>query len=216
MSIKHKFKYGIAIFAIVTGTVLLINSMEAAGSAAHETKNSITVIKTEENVIRRTESVIKTVEIVYSPRKIEFVPVNVPMEEAQQKEVFQICQQYGISYTLVIAIIEHESQFDAEARSATGDTGLMQINDCNKAVLSDLGFTNLTDPIQNVEAGIYILSTLAKKYEVSEALMAYNMGEKNARKLWDQGIYESEYSQEITNREIELSQYIDDLVMQGE
>ena len=215
MSIKQNFKHGIEIFAIVTATVLLLCDM-AAGSTNHETENSKIVIKKEENVTKSIENVTNTVEIVYSPRKIEFVPVNVPMEEAQQREVFEICQEYGISYTLVIAIIEHESQFDATARSATGDTGLMQINDCNKEVLYDLGFTELTDPTQNVEAGVYILSELAKKYEVSEALMAYNMGEKNAKKLWNQGIYESTYSKNITAREREFSQYIDDLEMQGE
>lgn len=142
-----------------------------------------------------------------------FVPLDVPMEEEDQKAIFDICSDYKIAFTLVMAMIEHESSFDASARSKTGDSGLMQINDCNSARLAEMGFKDLFDTRENVEAGVYMLRELFDKYgEVEAVLMCYNMGEAGAAKLWEDGIYSSGYSSEIMAREAEFSSYIDNLV----
>ena len=138
---------------------------------------------------------------------------DVPMSEEDQKAIFDICNDYKIAYTLVMAIIEHESSFDASARSKTGDSGLMQINDCNSARLAELGFTDLYDARENVEAAVYILRELFSKYgEVEAVLMCYNMGEAGAAALWEEGIFSSVYSSEIMAREAEFSSYIDNFI----
>ena len=142
-----------------------------------------------------------------------FVPLDVPMPEEDQKAIFDICNDYKIAYTLVMAMIEHESSFDASARSKTGDSGLMQINDCNSARLAELGFTDLYDARENVEAAVYILRELFSKYgEVEAVLMCYNMGEAGAAALWEEGIFSSVYSSEIMAREAEFSSYIDNFI----
>lgn len=142
-----------------------------------------------------------------------FVPLDVPMTEEDQKEIFDICNDYKIAYTLVMAMIEHESDFDASARSKTGDSGLMQINDCNSARLAEMGFKDLFDTRENVEAGVYMLRELFDKYGEAEAvLMCYNMGETGAAELWDAGIFSSTYSSEIMAREAEFSSYIDNFI----
>lgn len=144
-----------------------------------------------------------------------FAPLPVNMEEEDQRTVFDICEKYNVAFSLVMALIEHESSFDEDARSKTGDSGLMQINDINKEWLAELGFEDIMDPAQNVEAGVYILSGYLKNYETAPALMAYNMGEANAAALWEKGIFESEYSREIMAREEEFARYIDAKVMKG-
>lgn len=142
-----------------------------------------------------------------------FVPLDVPMTEEDQKAIFDICNDYKIAFTLVMAMIEHESSFDAAARSKTGDSGLMQINDCNSARLAEAGFKDLFDTRENVEAGVYMLRELFDKYgEVEAVLMYYNMGEAGAAKLWGDGIFSSGYSSEIMAREAEFSQYIDNCI----
>lgn len=75
----------------------------------------------------------------------------------------------------------------------------MQINQKNHEWLSNaVGVTDFLDPYQNIQAGIYILGTLFEKYDdPHKVLMAYNMGESGASKLWDQGIYQSKYSQRV-------------------
>ncbi len=142
-----------------------------------------------------------------------FVPLDVPMSKEDQKAIFDICNDYKIAYTLVMAMIEHESSFDASARSKTGDSGLMQINDCNSARLAELGFTDLYNARENVEAAVYILRELFNKYgEVEAVLMCYNMGEAGAAALWEEGIFSSVYSSEIMAREAEFSSYIDNFI----
>ena len=115
-------------------------------------------------------------ETPHTYKDVDFVPLPVPMTDADQEIVFGICQEYGVAFPLVMAIIEHESQFDRTARSSTGDSGYMQINDINAGQLAEMGFTDLYDPEQNVRAGVYILSELFAKHEgdTTFVLMAYN------------------------------------------
>lgn len=148
-------------------------------------------------------------------QKPRFVPLPVNMAEEDQRMVFDICEKYDVKFSLVMALIEHESGFDADARSKTGDSGLTQINDINKEWLAELGFEDVMDPAQNVEAGVYILSGYLENYETAPALMAYNMGEANAAALWERGIFESEYSREIMAREEEFARIIDAELMKG-
>lgn len=112
--------------------------------------------------------------------------------------VTRICEKYDVPVDLILAVIYVESNFDPNAISATEDYGLMQINRINHAQLEkDLGITNILNPEQNIESGVYIFSKLLNKYSENEALMAYNLGEGGAKRLWAQGIYETGYTQEV-------------------
>ena len=141
-----------------------------------------------------------------------FTPLPVSMPESDQRIVFDICKENNIAFTFVMALIGHETDFTKDARSTTGDSGYMQINDCNLEALAQKGFTDMNDTAQNVGAGVSILRELFDKYgddEVHIVLMAYNMGETGAGRLWDKGIYSSEYSRDIVSLEREYSAYID-------
>ena len=141
---------------------------------------------------------------------VKFVELPVNMKRSEQEMIFGICQDENVAFPLAMAIIENESQFNASERSSTGDSGLMQINDCNAERLADLGYTDLFDAETNVKAGTYILKELFEKYEdVTFVLMAYNMGEKGAQDAQKAGIYETEYSQGIETRAEQFSAYID-------
>lgn len=150
-------------------------------------------------------------ETPHTYKDVDFVPLPVPMTEQDQAVVFGICQEYGVAFPLVMAIIEHESQFDRTARSQTGDSGYMQINDCNADDLAKLGFSDLYDLEQNVGAGAYILRELFAKYggDTTFVLMAYNAGERGAREMRESGIHETEYTVEILERAEAFSSYID-------
>ena len=142
---------------------------------------------------------------------VPFVVLPVDMDPADQETVFRICQDGGVAFPLVMALIEHESQFDPSARSNTGDSGLMQINDINKATLYDMGYQDLFLLEDNIGAGVYMLSDLFGKYpgDTTFVLMAYNAGEKGAKKQRAAGIYETEYTREILQRAEDFSDYID-------
>lgn len=114
------------------------------------------------------------------------------------QEVMQdYCEEYGVPYALALAIAEVETHFDPDAVSGTGDYGLMQINTINHEWLSELGFDVMTYE-GNIEAGIYIISQHLNKYGEPElALMAYNSGPTGAKKLWDAGTFQTDYSQKV-------------------
>ena len=131
---------------------------------------------------------------------------TVPMDAALQRDVYDIAQEYGLDWTLLMAIIQKESRFDVNARSSAGDYGLMQINHINHARLSvEVGVNDFMNPRENVRAGAYMFSQLLSHYQdVHMALMAYNMGEGGASEWWSQGVYTSAYSREVVAIQREL------------
>lgn len=138
---------------------------------------------------------------------LNFVPLNVPMDKDLQEFIFYLSQAYEMDFTFVMALIQHESNFNADLVSATNDYGLMQINEINHSYLKEqLGMTDFTEPYDNVRAGMFILRKLFEKYESPEkVLMAYNMGETGASRLWEQGIFEINYSKSVLQIQRELN-----------
>lgn len=129
--------------------------------------------------------------------------IPVTFGEDLQEFTYYLSAAYDIDYTLVLAIISKESAFMPDGISSTNDYGLMQINACNHEWLTEeLGITDFIDSYENIKAGLFILRGLFEKYDsTSKVLMAYNMGENGASKLWEQGIFESNYSKDVLQRQ---------------
>lgn len=135
------------------------------------------------------------IEEVYAEEQEEeqFAPWDIPLDEDLQTYIHDLCEEYNMSYALIVALIDTESDFDTDAVSTTGDYGLMQINEINHKDGYD--YTNAYD---NVKHGIKALHKLCVKYEEAElALMAYNMGEAGAAAAWNKGVYSTEYTRNI-------------------
>lgn len=114
------------------------------------------------------------------------------------QEIMQdCCETYNVPYALALAIAEVETHFDPDAVSPTHDYGLMQINRCNHEWLQSLGMDPLTHA-GNIEAGLYMIGSYLSRYGDTEmALMAYNNGPGGARKLWDAGTYQTNYTRKV-------------------
>lgn len=132
---------------------------------------------------------------------LDFKPLDCRMPEEEQEFVFYLCSGYNMDFTFVMALIQRESNFDPSAISKTNDYGYMQINVQNHEWLTEtLGVTDYTDPYQNIRAGVFVLWKLFERYQDAErVLMAYNMGENGAGRLWDKGIFTTDYTQEVLN-----------------
>lgn len=123
---------------------------------------------------------------------------DVPLSEELQRYTQDVCEEYGVSYPLVIALMKKESEFLPDTVSATNDYGIMQINQGNHEWLEvELGITDWFDPQQNILAGVYVLSQLNKYEDVHQILMSYNCGPSGAKRLWAEGIYSTAYSRAV-------------------
>ena len=97
-----------------------------------------------------------------SPEVKTVLVYDVPLDLELQLHIIQVCEDYHIAPSIVIAMIERETQFDADA---IGDNchsfGLMQIQQkWHQKRMDKLGVTDLMDPYQNVLVGIDYLAEL--------------------------------------------------------
>lgn len=129
----------------------------------------------------------------------DFVPLDCGLSEDLQEYTYYLCEAYYIDFDFAMALMFTESSFKADSISTTGDYGLMQINKRNHESLSSaLGVSDFTEPYGNIRAGLFILRGLFEKYdEPALVCMAYNMGEYGASVLWEQGVYETAYSNKV-------------------
>lgn len=142
---------------------------------------------------------------------LDFQPLSVPMDEEQQEFVFYLCDGYNLEFSLVMAVIEHESYYQADVISKTNDYGLMQINKVNHEQLTEiLGLTDFLDPYQNIRAGCFTLRKLFEKYQDADmVLMAYNMGENGANRLWENGVFSTSYTESVRQVQRKLNKQLD-------
>jgi hypothetical protein len=136
-------------------------------------------------------------ELITEPEVFYF---EVPLSDDFQDYIRAKCIEYDVPMELVIALIDKESSFRADVVSNTDDYGYMQINKFNHEWLSEtLGVSNFLDPYENVLCGIYIIAGHLHKTDgdIVLALMRYNCGATGAKKLWDKGIYSTDYTDKI-------------------
>jgi soluble lytic murein transglycosylase-like protein len=88
--------------------------------------------------------------------------------------ITRIARTHGVDSTLVRAVIQVESAYQANARSQKGAVGLMQVM---PATGRQYGIRKLYDPALNIEAGVRHLKSLLTRYPLALALAAYNAGE---------------------------------------
>lgn len=102
-----------------------------------------------------------------------------PMQELAETygtEILKATIGTNVSPALVLAVIGIESAGKADAVSAAGAQGLMQLI---PATATRFGVTDATDPAQNIKGGVAYLNWLMKTFD-SDPLMvlaAYNAGE---------------------------------------
>ena len=124
---------------------------------------------------------------------------EIPLSDELQSYTFDLCEEHGVDYEMVLALMSKESSYRPNIISKTSDYGLMQINTINHERLEkELGITDFLDAKQNILCGVYMLGELTAKYEdLHRVLMAYNFGESGARKYVADGNSSSPYSRAI-------------------
>lgn len=136
--------------------------------------------------------------------------------EVAQVYLFCICKDAGVDYYTALALIERESGYRYDAIGDGGASkGLMQIQErYHLERMEAVGASDLFNPYDNMRVGVNYLKEIQDKYLDSSGancvLMVYNMGYSGAKKLWDQGIYSTEYTRQILQRAQEIKQELQD------
>lgn len=165
----------------------------------------------EESIVYGADNGTQEIPFDWSIGDLDFKYLNCELPTEQQEFLYYICSAHHLDFALVMAVIQVESGFDTQAVSFTNDYGLMQINQINHEWLTEnLGITDYLDPYQNIYAGVYVLRQLFERYQdVNMVLMAYNMGETGAAKLWEKGIYETDYTQEVLSTQQQFNEQLE-------
>ena len=130
-------------------------------------------------------------------------PLAVDLDAETQWAIYEACGYDPGLFSLVMAIAEHESEFQPDLQGDNGQSiGMMQINTkWHTGRMEALGVTDLTDPVQCAAVAIDYLQELESRYgfepESEALLMAYNMGPSGARKALNEGRTSTDYSREI-------------------
>ena len=129
----------------------------------------------------------------------DYVESSYPLK--YEKDVETAAKRYGVDKYLIYGVIKTESNFDSDAVSHVGATGLMQLMPETfewvqsyyvDETYEDYTFEDLKDPALNIDYGTHILSILLDMYDGVEdtAVSAYNAGVGNVNS-W---LEDSEYS----------------------
>ncbi|OXS75098.1 hypothetical protein B1B05_15300 [Domibacillus enclensis] len=106
--------------------------------------------------------------------------VNAPVTDFDDI-ITRAAEQFNVPKKLIQSVIKQESNFNPNAVSHAGATGLMQLM---PGTASYLGVHNSTDPEQNVFGGTKYLRQMLDMFggDISLALAAYNAGPGNVKK----------------------------------
>lgn len=188
------------IFNIIVSTVMIaiICACWFVMGSRYERQKSSPIVETETTTLEETIIPEETIAPIEPVKPIYY---DCPLDYELQDYIRGICNAYDVPMSMVLAIISAESSFRPSIISKTNDYGLMQINVVNHGWLTEeYGITDFLDPRINVFCGIQIYLKHYEKYEdMNKALMAYNHGAAGAKRLWDKGIYETDYTRKILN-----------------
>ena len=108
-------------------------------------------------------------------------PKQPPNIDQFEQIIRNIADRYDVDVALVKAVIRTESNFNPDATSHKGATGLMQL--MPKTALR-YGVRDFYNPHQNIEGGVRYLRDLLVKYnqQLTFVLAAYNAGEEAVEK----------------------------------
>jgi len=131
----------------------------------------------------KTETIVRMVNapLIRGDFELEANEINSTLNKSKLKHLLiytnALCDEYGVDYDMVKAVIQTESSWDHKAISTSGAIGLMQI--LPETAMSEFKTpkNDLFDPYVNITVGIKYLSHLNNHFDdMSSTLTAYSHG----------------------------------------
>ncbi len=145
--------------------------------------------------------------------QLEAIVENTPLELETAYIIMSYSRKFDVQPSLILAMIELESNFDQYCKGNADDRGYLQIIPGTEEWLIDLygdelGFEynpeNIYDADYNIGLGVAYISLLKNAYgeEYDRILSEYNRGPYNLKKYYESNnTYETAYSRSILSRE---------------
>ena len=137
----------------------------------------------------KTETIVHVVSdpIIRGNFKLESEEIKSSLNKSKLKHLLiyvnALCDEYGMDYEMVKAVIQTESSWDHKAVSSSGAIGLMQVLPSTAWDEFKTPKEDLYDPYVNVTVGIKYLSHLNQHFDDMDAtLTAYSHGPTVTRK----------------------------------
>jgi hypothetical protein len=178
---------------------------------------SVEIIEIDTETLQETENPIFS-DFKYYEIPEEYKDNGGNFPEDVQRYLWKECKKRKVDYYIVVALIERESGYKAEATGDNGSSkGYMQIwESWHTERMAEENVTDLYDPYSNIRVGLNLLQELTGEdtdlddMEYHYMLMCYNAGTSRAKEYIAQGIYSSEYSRAILKRAGEIKQELKD------
>ena len=122
-------------------------------------------------------SYVAEVEVVETPQVKDYI-LDIPLSCELQEELHEACEEFGVDYYVMIALIDRETKFKNVMGDGGDSYGYCQIQPkWWYDVMCEIGATDLNVPKDNFRTVCAIMSGLTKVYNSTEgALVAYNTG----------------------------------------
>lgn len=209
MKVKDKLWVTVALLVLTAVIVAFCITADTATGAVQEEPEAKAVISDVAEVKEPVDN------FTYYEIPEKYKETGGAFPEDVQRYLLKLCEDRGLDYTTVIALIERESGYKSTAVGDNGNSyGYGQIYKIwHKQRMADEGVQDLTDPYGNLRVCTSYLKYIKDSYGDKGdhfILMVYNMGEPRALRAWKNGTYSTQYSREILQRASEIKQDLQD------
>lgn len=136
------------------------------------------------NISEQSENSVKECENPHESELIEEALVEqgyfndlIPMDYDLQAELRAACDEFGVPFPLMVAMIDKETNFTNMIGDDGNAFGYLQIWDYwHHDKMERIGATDLMNPVDNFRTGCYMMRMLLDDYDVYNALSVYNTG----------------------------------------